>query len=736
MTNLPPIIPTIQFVIPVPDHRPDQATLTQAFSPSLTRNASLIGMATHFPSDVFQLTPEGHKRTPMVRMSGGSPVAFHPQSPRAIRSVITPVFAPFTILTLGFEEEVSDYQDWLDAHLFPLTVVATEGGTFSYEEFSPEAAQPHFIEICVALEGQVDPEHLTAVRAAIESWERPALRHLDYQVKGHGSVIPNLRALDALGYDDLVSGPYEGLNPSIGDAPLIEQIVKTATTIRKEREEIGERVANRILRRPPDLNLYAPSILPFFFEMSASGSELSPEMQAEIRLVQRVLQRQSGYSFALTSKQAEKAFRIKDDGTESGPNPHPLLARRAAEVNLGTECVGALAASEISAVLRLPNDINRTSGQVRQFASQYRSTNVTERKRTEAFRRVQKRISDAVPSAFFELIRSSETGVRIISDAHLEWLDLDGLPLCLAKDTARIPVTPGNLFVEQVGATKQLNLTPSAFEEILIISALKREDPIKPFFNAAFETFGKLWAERIRVTEVEVSHEDELVDAINSFTGAMVIFDGHGSHAHNQPAQLQLMDRSVDVWHLFGRITRPPPIVILSACDTHAADRNHATTGNGFLSLGSRAVLASVFPLYAPHAAAFAARLVYRISDFLPAAFKTFKRSFTWLELVSGMIRMQALTDFLVLLTKRKLIDGDQYREIGVFGNEMINMGHHQPFDKIIEFTCDKLSQDVGEINRLFRASVAHSSVISYIHLGRPETILLHPEEGWPEADE
>src|SRR3546814_10624722 len=91
----------------------------------------------------------------------------------------------------------------------------------------------------------------------------------------------------------------------------------------------------------------------------------------------------------------------------------------------------------------------------------------------------------------------------------------------------------------------------------------------------------------------------------------------------------------------------PPPIVILSACDTHAADRNHATAANGFLALGSRSVLASVFPLHASQAAIFTARLIYRVSDYIPAAIKLFERSLTWLEVVSGMLRRPVTTDLL-----------------------------------------------------------------------------------------
>ena len=115
----------------------------------------------------------------------------------------------------------------------------------------------------------------------------------------------------------------------------------------------------------------------------------------------------------------------------------------------------------------------------------------------------------------------------------------------------------------------------------------------------------------------------------------------------------QLIEEKIDIWQLQRKRPRVPPIVVLSACDTHAADRNHASTANGFLSIGARAVLGSVFPIDAEDAASFVARLLYRIAKFIPSAQKQFNRSLTWMEIMGGMIRMQLLTDFCRLLKKK-----------------------------------------------------------------------------------
>jgi CHAT domain-containing protein len=147
-------------------------------------------------------------------------------------------------------------------------------------------------------------------------------------------------------------------------------------------------------------------------------------------------------------------------------------------------------------------------------------------------------------------------------------------------------------------------LSPKDLTDILVIDALERRDPIRRAFEIAFKGFEPHLRD-LNVKFSEVSNEEELVQAFNSFSGNIVIFDGHGGHEIGQVARLYLKDTPIDIWNLRGKLRRVPPIVILSACDTHAADRNHATTANGFLALGVVTVLASVFPLDALDAATF-----------------------------------------------------------------------------------------------------------------------------------
>jgi hypothetical protein len=714
----------IVYIIPVEDGGPCEASLLQGFAPSLMRNVGLIRLINTLPSDIWELTPEGHEVRLPRRMSGQAPVRWHGQSSRALTRTTTPSLFPFMVLLLGQDQKIETYRDWIDGHSFPLTVVAEKGGTISYEDFSLVKLKEAFLSVCDALQGQVNPEILAIAREYLESWREPEERAIGYQVGGHNAITPNLFALRTAGFAGTVNGQFERINEGI--APYVEMIVRTTRSVLEERERIGERQANQYFRRPPGISLFAPAIYPHFHEIGFGGAPVSPEERKRILAVRRALQQQDGYGFDVSSASQAKALFGAEPLQE--PEIHPIMLHRAAELTLAAECVSTLSASEVSAVIRLPNAVNRTSGQVRQFAQHYRARRTTDRKRRDGFYKVQRAITASVPQQFFEFIEGAEDGLRLITDAHLEWMSLRGLPLCVQKDVTRIPVTPGNLFIDQVLPKPYLHLTASDFQEILILSALRNDDPMSRFFDIAIEQFRPYFKEKIRVRTERIRNQGDLIDALNSYNGSILIFDGHGGHENGNAATLQLLEEKINIWQLQSKRPRVPPIVVLSACDTHAADRNHASAANGFLSIGARTVLGSVFPIDGRDASSFVARLLYRVAEFVPAAHKVFSRSLTWMEIMGGMIRMQLLTDFCRRLERKGMIDRETYKTVHISGNMAINGGDAWPFESIIGELMRSGVDEKGAWHEL-RSATAHSTAISYIQLGRPETIIVHPDQ-------
>ena len=264
----------ITYIVPVEDGDPFQASILQGFAPSLMRNSGLIRLINTLPSDIWELTPEGHEVRLPRRMSGQAPVMWYGQSPRALKSMVTPPFLPFMVLLLGQDHKISTYRDWIDAHSFPLTVIAESGGTIPYAELCMETLRDAFLGFCDALEGQIDPDALVLAREQLNSWREPDERNLGYKVGGHNAVTPNLYALFTAGFRDTVSGRFDNLNQGI--SPYVDMIVQTTRSVLEERDRIGERAANQFFRRPPSVNLFAPAIYPHVHEIGVGDAAFPP----------------------------------------------------------------------------------------------------------------------------------------------------------------------------------------------------------------------------------------------------------------------------------------------------------------------------------------------------------------------------------------------------------------------------------------------------------------------------
>ncbi len=722
-----PVDPKVRFLLSVPDWTPKEASPFQGFSISLCKNSRFLRFVHTFPTDIFELTPASLPSRIGRRIAGQLPIEWRGQSPRAIKFKPAPIEMPFTVIILAESEKVADYQEWLDQSPGPVTVVAKDEGHIPYDKLSFDTLRSRFLEVCDELGKHPNLEGVAEAKAAIEAWKFPDERVLRYKLGGHGTILPNLAALGICGFGSLVEGPFKRHGD---EAAHVTQIVQTCNSVLDERKVNPPSEANRLFPRTPDLNLYLPSTYDLKSVFSPRAG-IDPATRRNMMLTLRMIEKQDSYSFDMTTPAQIKAMiGIPIEELKAGAEPvvNPIMRIRQLEMNLGTEAVSCLAASEIGAVIRLPNRMNRTRSIVRNFAQHYRADRPQLRKRAELFRAVQKAIANGFPDEFFEILDRSSDGVRIIADFHIEWLDVRGIPLGLRYNVSRVPVTPGNLFIDSVGMKEPIFVAPDAFEEILVISGLEEQDALAKQFQLAFSHFGKLWHDKIKIKFARVKTRKEMVDNINAFRGMLMVFDGHGSHRNDEPGVLWLGDEAVNVWDLRGEITRPPPIVLLSACDTHAADRNHATVANGFLMLGTRSVIGTVFPLHATHAAIFAARLIYRVSEFIPAALNKLGRSITWLEVVSGMLRRQALTDILYHLEGKGLVPDNWSVKAITELQMLVDVSGPDPFANV-QVEMAKWGFPKEKIEREIHSALAISSTISYLHLGRPETIVINSME-------
>ena len=99
----------ITYVIPVDDGGPYEASHLQGFARSLMDNAGIIRLINTLLSDIWELTPEGQEIRLPRRMCGQASVIWRGQSPRALKSMVTPPVSPFLVLFLGREHNIETY---------------------------------------------------------------------------------------------------------------------------------------------------------------------------------------------------------------------------------------------------------------------------------------------------------------------------------------------------------------------------------------------------------------------------------------------------------------------------------------------------------------------------------------------------------------------------------------------------------------------------------------------------
>jgi hypothetical protein len=316
--------------------------------------------------------------------------------------------------------------------------------------------------------------------------------------------------------------------------------------------------------------------------------------------------------------------------------------------------------------------------------------------------------------------------LKILSDAPIEWLPVGYLPLCLRYDCSRINTTPGNLMMGQLTNAAALTFQPSDLQKILLVSSFVEDDPLRKVLTRSLNAIRDQWENKVELVFASASNQEEFARTLNAFDGYIMIFDGHGADNADEPVgKIVLGKDEVDVWQMRVAV-RIPPIVILSACDTHGIDASsHATVGNGFLALGARTVLATLLPVGGFASASFVARLVYRIADFLPAALAAQKRVLNWTEVVAGMLRMLYASEVLDGLVGPPAPAESPRGKMQSAANMDINTGNEHWYDNLL----DRIAQHRGDPRERVvlkaKAVLARCEAIRYVQLGNPETILI-----------
>jgi hypothetical protein len=345
-------------------------------------------------------------------------------------------------------------------------------------------------------------------------------------------------------------------------------------------------------------------------------------------------------------------------------------------------------------------------------------------RRNKLARDIGRALRAAIPDELFTKIEQHHNdGIKLIGDTPLELLPVNDLPLGLRSVTSRMPTLPGNLLMRQGLLRTSTLFRPGDFRRLLVVRAFEAGDPLRDVLVDAVERFNAMSSNRIDLNVVDVKSKDEFLEAFNDYDGALGVFDGHGAHARSDPqGTLAVCPIKFNPFELYGRI-RVPPIVFLSACETHTLEGMESSVASAFLFMGARSVLGTLGPIDGLNAGILIGRFCLRFSDFVHFV----RATLPWSQVVTGMLRMSYLTDVLRELQRQLAFNDDLYLAIHTEINTAINSFQPGWFEQLLTSVAKSLSISETQVRDVWLRTCYFTDTLNYVHFGIPEHIFVVP---------
>ncbi len=543
----------------------------------------------------------------------------------------------------------------------------------------------------------------------------------------HNVTSPNESALESFGWklakpSPLVSDPNHPPEPK----KYIDRICLTADIVSQKREQLTTDMPDDITDNRYIIAVHSIHWAHYTNKNNLERNQTKDDIKAFELAYKNAIQQETYYDNIAKNKYYINLIKNKTF--------QATMDSRAGDKRCYTAGLNLLSSTTLTPVLRLEPKLNKIRGNLKTLAQCVRSgVKIRQQfKQSRLIRVAGDTMYNLIDNSFTERLNryastSNIQGLKLVSDLPLEIIPCNGVPLGLQYDVSRIPVLPGNLFLIHC-IIPPIFVTHNSLRDILILRSFSYNDCLKYILERAIdiclEEVQKSSRDKIRI--IDISTEEELVDALANFSGAILIFDGHGSYEGQYGVGTFVIGgKPIEIWSLRNKCTLPP-IVIFSACDTHPIDGSHGSVANAVFTLGARTVLATSLPIDGLKAALFIGRLMLRIFDFIPAALET-RDILTWREVISGMLRMTYTTEITRLLIKHEKIklDKQAFDNIQLSANIAINNRNPEWFEVYLNSLSKESCLNIGALKMMISRWAAMTDAIKYIQLGSPENIVI-----------
>lgn len=570
-----------------------------------------------------------------------------------------------------------------------------------------------------------------SIRQYLNQSRRRTSKNHPLNVGLHNIVLPNERALEAFGRKfqkvKRISIPISEIKDP---QHYISRICASADAVFKEREVLLKNVT-------PDIDDYryvlaVPSIYWGQYKNWQFRAKMAPEaIRKDFKQALKNLIHATTYFDRVELSKVNGKHRLS-------PIFAAISEERSKDMRSYTATLAAIASNTLTPVIRLEPKLNGIRVKVNELARCVRAaaSHHFAKKTSRMIKQIEIEMRNLIDPSFLDRLDRSESsnrveGLKLITDVPLEFLKSNGMPLALRFDCSRISPIPGNLS-HQIATQPPLHLPMRAFNEVLIIRSFSAGDPLrKVLFNAIQSVTKGGNLNRIKIKFVDVNSASEVIDALKSYSGCVVVFDCHGTYSKTSGmGALVIGSTPLSFWDMRHQC-QLPPIVMFSACDTQPIDGSHSSVATSAFVLGARAVLGTLFPISAFHAAVFNARMILRMEEYIAIAIEL-RKHVTWREVVSGMLRMSYSIEVMMLLVKHGGIrlDREVISSIQLEVNNYVSIRHPGWYKFFVDRIASEAGCSSGEVQILIDKWCGLTDAMKYVHLGNPERIIIHDDAG------
>ncbi len=403
-----------------------------------------------------------------------------------------------------------------------------------------------------------------------------------------------------------------------------------------------------------------------------------------------------------------------------------VMKSRAMELAAYTEALSAAACSLAVPVLRCPPQVDRVRELLIRLAGMSRTGAPNPQRRNKLAKSIGDSLRAAIPTELVQRIENHRyDGIKLIGDTPLELMTVDELPLSLRATVSRMPTLPGNLLLRHGATRVPLMLLPEDLKKVLVVRAFDPHDPLRNLVIEAIRIVNEESRTKVELQVVDVATKEQFVDAFNNFDGPLAVFDGHGAQDRTDPQGiLRVGSLRLNPFELYRKI-KIPPLLLLSACETHPLEGIESSVASGFLMLGARSVLGTMVPIDGRNAAVLIARFMLRFTEFLPLL----HTMMPWSQVIGGMLRMSYVTDVLRTLQKQFQLGLNDYMKIHQAANVAINSFRTDWFEELLKSVAAAASISEEKVREIWLRTCYFTDTLHYVHLGQPEHIFVVPGE-------